>query len=55
LLHTTTGHLRDYGCPTGNAEEIALAMSKPGVVFWRPLWADYALANPLGAWREVPR
>lgn len=32
------------GCETGNDEEIALAMTKPGIVFWRELdgtdWVD---------------
>jgi hypothetical protein len=33
LLGVTYGHMRDYGCPTGNEKEIAAAMSRPGIVF----------------------
>lgn len=40
-------HLAVYGCKTGNAEEIALASSKPGVVFWRD---EHAPGKP---WREL--
>ena len=29
----TLGHMRDYGCTTGNQTEVQLAMSCPGVVF----------------------
>lgn len=28
---------REFGCETGNADEISRAMSEPGIVFTRPL------------------
>lgn len=33
LFHMTDGYLKKYGCITGNDEEIAAAMSKPGKIF----------------------
>lgn len=45
-----TGMKRDdftrSGCETGNQEELELALSKPGVVFWQPLYRD-------NEWREA--
>lgn len=37
LFGISPWRLRSYGCETGNADEIRVAMSKPGAVFWRPL------------------
>lgn len=37
LFGCTMAQWRCSGCETGNEEEITQAMSKPGVVFWRPL------------------
>ena len=34
--------LKNYGCWTGNQEEIDTATAEPGVVFWRPLDNRYA-------------
>lgn len=31
------GVRKGYLCETGNPEEVALAMSEPGAVFWAPL------------------
>ncbi len=33
--HTSVSHVRAYGSVTGNAGEIAQAMSKPGVAFYK--------------------
>lgn len=42
---------RDFGCETGNAEEIAQAMSAPGTLFIRS-YAGIYKANP---WTERAR
>jgi len=36
------GQMRNYGGVTGNAEEVALAVSEPGTVFWCPLHDKYS-------------
>lgn len=41
LLDISARHLGLYGCPTGNEEEIAAALSKPRTVFHR-LPNDYS-------------
>lgn len=33
--------LRHSGCETGNEEEISVAMTEPGIVFWCPLGDSY--------------
>ena len=35
ILGVSQRFMADYGCATGNAKEIALAMSRPGVIFHR--------------------
>jgi len=35
LLGVSYSHFREYGNQTGNAEEIKLAESSPGAVFWQ--------------------
>jgi hypothetical protein len=37
LFGISLNGLNTYGCPTANAEEIALASAEPGVVFARSL------------------
>lgn len=37
LLGCTLGFLRDYGSETGNEDDLAQALSEPGVVFWREM------------------
>lgn len=36
------GQMHNYGGVTGNAEEVALAMSEPGTVFWCSLRDRYS-------------
>lgn len=36
LLKVSPSRLKNFGSPTGNPEEIRIAMSKPGTVFWIP-------------------
>ena len=43
-------YLSNYAGETGNANEIEVAMSEPGVVFWKPL--DY---RPEGGWTRAER
>ena len=38
LIGTSLYHFNEYGCETGNEEEIKLAMSKPETVFEREDW-----------------
>lgn len=33
----TVGYLRSYGSVTGNDQEVAAALARPGVVLWRSL------------------
>ena len=43
-------HFRDYASATGNEHEVAVAMSKPGAVFWRPAHnysVPYAERSPM--------
>lgn len=49
LLGMPYNHMRTMASETGNEEELALALSKPGTIFWKPL--DYRHEDK---WREVP-
>jgi len=46
LTGMTRGEFNRSGCETGNSEELEIALSKPRVVFWQPLYGD-------DHWREV--
>jgi hypothetical protein len=48
LLHTTLHFVRGYGAETGNEEELRIALSNPGKVF-------YSATNRVGeGFKEVP-
>lgn len=45
-----TGVSRDFFCETGNEEEVKLALSAPGVVFWRDSHAPEGFAS---SWHTI--
>ena len=44
LTGLSRSYLTNYGCETGNEEELLVALGKPGTIFWQPLRG--------GAWQE---
>lgn len=47
LFRVSVHDLRNYGCETGNATEIAVASAKPGTVFYHDECGDKQ-------WHELP-
>lgn len=39
LIGVSLSEFRNYGCETGNEEEIKVAMEKPGTAFERKRWS----------------
>lgn len=37
LSGLSVSYLRDFCCETGNQDEVKIALSKPGKIFWHPL------------------
>lgn len=49
LIGTSLYHFNEYGCETGNEEEIKMAMSKPETVF------EQSLRSSSSPWVEITK